>query len=185
MTPMNPEPGTPAPVPSVWPPPPTSFEAPTAQASPLAALAGFRVQSVWLVLLLTLITLGIYAVFWLRRQSALVNSLRPDLNLSVAYANVVLVVAFLGAGLDVASWINDASSLDNAASLGDRLFGIMALVLSLQVRGGFNRLLGLEKTSPYWFGAVWTWLFGVVYLQYKINQDVRRWQNEPRAALGY
>ena len=70
----------------VWPPPPTNTPQQTDQNSPLSTLEHFQIQSVWLILLLTLLTFGIYAVFWLRKQSILISSIRPDLKLSIVYA---------------------------------------------------------------------------------------------------
>jgi len=164
------------PEPSVWPPPPTSSTLPEAGASPLAALTEFRVQNVWLVLLLTFITLGIYAVFWMRRQNATINMLRPDLKATPLFGNLVLAVAFISAGLDIASMISSASSVDGASSILDRIFGLMVLVLSFQVRSGFNFLMGAQKGDANWVSGLWTWLFSVVYLQYKLNKNIQALQ---------
>lgn len=168
------------PEPSVWPPPPTSFAPPEADASPLAALTEFHVQNVWLVLLLTFITLGIYAVFWLRRQNATINMLRPDLKATPLFGNIVLAVAFISAGLDIASMISSASSIDGASSILDRIFGLMALVLSFQVRSGFNLLMRVQKGDAHWVSGLWTWLFSVVYLQYKLNKNIQSQQGGVR-----
>ena len=160
----------------VWPPPPTNSVQAKEETSPLAALAHFRVQSIWLILLLTVITAGIYAVFWLRRQSLLINSLRPDLKLSIVYANIVLAFAFVSAGLDIISVVITSPTFDTWASISDRIYGLLLLVLSFQVRGGLNGLLQVSKSDPYSFGGVYTWLFSVMYLQYKLNQNIRRWR---------
>jgi len=164
------------PEPAVWPPPPTSFAPPEADASPLAALREFRVMNVWLVLLLTLITLGIYSVFWLRRQNATINMLRPDLKATPLFGNIVLGVAFISTGLDIASMIGSSSSIEGASNILDRIFGLMVLVLSFQVRSGFNLLMRAQKGDAHWVSGLFTWLFRVVYLQYKLNKNIRSQQ---------
>ena len=184
MSPMNPDPNTFRPTSEVWPPPPTNAPSPM-EASPLEALANFQVQNVWLILLLSVVTLGIYPVYWLKRQMTTLNTLRPDLKLTAAVPNIVLVFAFLSFGLDVASWVSHSQSIDSAASGLDRIYGLMALFLSFQVRNGFNTLLQAQKGGPYWFSGLGTWLLGVVYLQHKINKDIERWQNESQATFAY
>ena len=170
---MDQDPNNCQPAPAVWPPPPTNFPFPEAETSPFAVLESFRVQSVWLVLFLTLITLGIYGVFWLRRQNRTLSMVRPDLKVVLLYGNIVLGAAFLSAGLDIASLISSAHGLDTASSSLDRIFGIMALVLTFQARNGFNLLLRAQKGDDRWFSGLWTWLFGVAYLQYKLNKNIQ------------
>ena len=83
----------------------------------------------------------------------------------------------MSADLDIASWISTNPTLDSLTTILDRVFGILVLVLDFQVRGGFNGLLRVLKSDPYSFGGVYTWLFGVIYLQYKLNQNIRRWRS--------
>lgn len=161
---------------AVWPPPPTNSVETVEETSSLATLEHFRVQSVWLVLFLSIITAGIYAIFWLRRQSLIINRLRPDLKLSVVYANSVLVFAFLRTGLDFAGGLSESESIDTWAKISDRFFGLLLLFLSFQVRAGLNSMLRVPKRDFYSFSGVYTWLFSVTYLQYKLNQNIRRWQ---------
>ena len=166
--------------PAVWPPPPTNSLSSEAEASPLAALDSFRVQNIWLVLFLTIITFGIYAVFWLRRQNAILAQVRPDLNVTLLYGNIVLVFVILSAGLDIASLIGLPDSLDTDSNILDRIVGIMVLVLAFQVRNGLNLLIQAQKSDTLWFSGVYTWLFNVVYLQYKLNKNIQLRQTELR-----
>ena len=178
---MDQDPNKFQPAPAVWPPPPMNSPYPEAEGSPLAPLNSFRVQSVWLVLFLTVITFGIYAIFWLRQQNKTLSRVRPDLDVVLLYGNIVLAVAFLSAGLDIASLISSAHGLDTASNGLDKIFGLMALLLALQVRNGFNLLLGAKKGDDRWFSGVWTWLFGVAYLQYKMNKSIQFQQIGTRA----
>lgn len=164
--------------PSVWPPPPTN--SPFPGAATFAPMQGFREQSVWLVLLLTIITLGIYGVFWLRRQGTLFHQVRPDLMPAGAllYGNIVLGFTCLSAGLDIASVFSDVSGLSTVSSGLGRVVGVLVLVLAFQVRNGFNSLLGARRGTDLWFSGVYTWLLNVVYLQYKMNKTIQRFRAE-------
>jgi hypothetical protein len=174
---MNEDPNT-FPPPSVWPPPPTNTLSSVTETSPLAALDSFRVQNIWLILFLTIITFGIYAVFWLRRQNATLAQVQPGLKVTLLYGNIVLVCVILSAGLDIASLIGLPASLDTVSNGLDRIVGIMVLVLAFQVRNGFNLLLQAQKGDALWFSGVYTWLINVVYLQYKLNKNIQRRQAE-------
>ncbi len=180
--PGSPDPNSPfaSAVPSVWPPPPTNSPFSEEGTGAVSPLAGFREQSVWLVFFLTLITLGIYGVFWLRRQGRLFHQIRPDLMPAGAllYGNIVLGLTFLSAGLDIASMLSDVSTLDTLSSVLDKAVGVLVLVLAFQVRNGFNSLIGARKGTDWWFSGVYTWLLNVVYLQYKLNKTIRRLRME-------
>ena len=187
-TPGSPEPNSPfsAPpsfaAPGVWPPPPTN--APFADAP--TPLAGFREQNVWLVLLLTLITGGIYAIFWLRRQAKQIHVLRPDLMPagSLLFANILLGLFFLSTAVDLASLFSHSSALDNTSNIFGRGVGLAALVFLFQVRNGFNGLLNAQKGSDTWCNGLYTWLLSVVYLQHYLNKLIPRYQAAPSPYQG-
>ena len=164
--------------PGVWPPPPTTSSFAGEGAGAISPLAGFQEQNVWLVLLLTIITLGIYAVFWLRRQGRQFHQLRPDLMPAGAllYGNIVLGFTCLSAGLDIASAVSAVSVLDTVSSGLDKVAGVLVLVLAFQVRNGFNSLIGTRRGTDLWFSGVYTWLLNVVYLQYKLNKTLQQFR---------
>ena len=169
--------------PGVWPPPPTISSFAGEGTGAVSPLAGFQEQNVWLVLLLTIITLGIYGVFWLRRQGRQFHQLRPDLMPagSLLYGNIVLGFTCLSAGLDIASAFSDVSVLDTVSSGLDKVVGVLVLVLAFQVRNGFNSLIGARRGTALWFSGVYTWLLNVVYLQYKLNKTLRLFNAEALA----
>ena len=166
-----------SPGPTSWPPPPSNQAYPPAQESPLAALEGFSSQNVWLVLLLTVVTFGIYAGFWLYRQNEFLGRIRPDLKVPPALGLVVLALLVVSALLDIVVMIHAPASLESASNGLDRITEILLLVFTFTVRGGLNKVLGVFKTDPAWFSGLWTFLFGVIYLQYKINRTRTLWRS--------
>ena len=183
MTPMNPDPGAVRPASEVWPPPPVN--SPAAVESPLAAMGNFQVQSPWLVLLLSVVTLGVYTVFWLRKNIVILNRLRPDLKVSPGTATFALVFSVFSLILDVASWVSRSQSIDSFSNILDRLYGLLVLILSFQMRNAFNTMLQAQKGGPLWFSGLWTWLLSAIYLQHQINKDIYVAQSQPPSVSGY
>lgn len=165
----------------VWPPPPadgTMF----LETLPLDALENFPSQSVLLLLILNVVTLGIYGVFWLYRMAIRLNSILRERRIAPGFAAAALVIAVTSAALDVADNVVSLSFVHEATDVSDLLFLILTLMLTFQIRYGLNRLLETRHRDAYWFSGGWTLFFGVYYLQYKINQDLQRWHRE-RAEL--
>lgn len=47
---------------------------------------------------------------------------------------------------------------------------ILTIIWIFKVRNRMNILLEIEKKTPYWYHAFWTLLFGLFYLQCKVNK---------------
>ena len=50
---------------------------------------------------------------------------------------------------------------------------IFTLVMAFVIRRGLNSLVHVPRTHPAWFHGFWTFLFGIFYLQWKINKNLR------------
>ncbi len=150
-------------------------------------MQGFREKNVWLVLLLTFVTGGIYVIYWLRRQAKLIHTLRPDLMPAgtVTLANILLGLFVLSAAVDVASIFSHSPALDNVSNIFGRGVGLLSLSLLFQVWGAFNKLINAQKGSDSWFNGLYTFLLSVVYLQHHLNQMIPRYQaaSSPYAAV--
>lgn len=144
-------------------------------------MQGFREQNVWLVLLLTIITGGIYAIFWLRRQAKQIHALRPDLVPAklLTFANILLGLFILSTAVDIASLFSISSTLDNLSNIFGRAVGLLSLSLLFQVWTAFNGLIAAQKGSDSWFNGLYTFLLSVVYLQHHLNQMIPRYQATP------
>ncbi len=174
--PINPESNAVGPAPTVWPPPPTcAFGVPAAP----PVLDVWRVQNFWLVLILTYLTSGVYTVIWLRQQVQRMNPVYPQLRLSLGYVNIVLAVVIAYFSLAWGVWLYHyvapaPTALVLASDIVWWVTAVAQIVLTFQVRNRFNLMLTPDMGDTPWFSAVFTFLFGVIYLQYKVNRNIRR-----------
>ena len=166
---------------AVWPPPPTN--APPTGPATYDAILDFPQQSVLLLLLLTVVTLGIYSYAWLLQQGRRLNARLPGVQAApLPFLVGVLVFAVVSALLDVLTLFSNDATLTNVSNVLDRVMWVLGLIAVFQVRNRLNLLLGSVRDGSHWFSAVWTFLFGQIYLQYKINR-LRRAARLPSLGL--
>jgi len=178
-----------------------------AQAPHPAALLGVRAESppqlektsVVTVILLTVVSLGLYYPIWFLRRKSALNTLRSSEKLGSAMPAVVLLiyVAELVLGFLDAARQNYGSPLNPNVFESVIEFGILAaavllLILAFKVRrilgdhltashtGLFAQSLALQQGSS--FSGVATFFFGIFYLQYKINEFAEVWSQPPPSA---
>ena len=130
--------------------------------------------SVLLMVLLTIITYGIYLPVWFLRRQNLFNQLSAKEKLDSGGVIFVLVIfcisaLFIPAKLLIqnASHIGVLDIIDNSINL---LGGLIILILAFKVRRilneHYNKHLGMNVS----FSGVATFFFTMFYLQYKINR---------------
>lgn len=154
---------------AVWPPPPTNTPLSPVTMDSKAILV-FPRQSVWLLLFLTLITVGIYTNVWQLQQATRLQRFLPDQSLR-PFTIGALIFAVISAAFDVSINFTSNASLNLTSSGLDLVYGILALILEFAIRSKLNTIQGGYANRVYWFSGVWTFLFGVLYLQYKINKN--------------
>ena len=143
-----------------------------------------KTQSTWKLFLFTILTLGIYYVHYIKKQSIIINKYMDNKNkisdigvrmlMGFTYFNVILVLinsfSFTHANaiiLDYISWI---------------LF-IMIIIWGYTAKNRLNEYSKLDKSSAYWFHGLWTFLFTPFYFNYNINcfyQKVLNLENEDK-----
>jgi hypothetical protein len=159
-----------------WPPTPGGMPSASAQADDIRQ---FPVQSEWLVLLFMLITLGIYAPFWIIRTTRIINRILPEnpipdgmVWLLIPLLIVNLVLAFASGALMVAN-PTLAQLLSHISNIYSWAVTIYYWVIIFRVQGLLNKIL--EQTSPNLgkFNGVGTFFFGPIYLQAAINNRIK------------
>ena len=135
-----------------------------------STITQFKRQSVWVLIGLTIITATIYWPFWLRRQSRLLNQSLPQQAIPTWFFPVLLALTILSIGWAIPEVLTDDApwtiAIGKLLSRADLIFSI---VWVFKVRNRLNALLESSKSDKTWFGGVWTFLFGIFYLQFKIN----------------
>lgn len=136
-----------------------------------STITQFKRQSIWALIGLTIITATIYWAFWLRRQTRLLNQNLPQQPIPGWFFPVLLVLTILSIGWAIPEVLtNDAPGIIAIGELLSCADLIFTIVWVFKVRNRLNTLLETSKSDKTWFGGVWTLLFGIFYLQFKINR---------------
>ena len=130
----------------------------------------FPKQSVWAVLGLSFLTAGFYFPFWLRKYTRIINRLLPDSQIASWWFPVCILVAILNLGMVIPEVLTN----DHPLALGiDRIIEKIDVILTytwiFKIRNRMNILLQAQPKQDRWFHGAWTFLFGILYLQYKVN----------------
>lgn len=131
----------------------------------------FERKSIWALIGLTIITLGLYQVFWFINRTDAINkfSRSEKLNKNVFIAALVLVVISLV--LDIYSGFSAETIkvvLNNFSGVFQIVGSIIIIVQAFTVRKIFNDKY--EGKKGIHFNAFWTFFLTYIYLQYKINE---------------
>ena len=140
-----------------------------------AKLGGkFKRFSVWWVVLLSFVTLGLYGVYWLYTRSQVINEELHDEGISNAFIYSAMIIYILAA--TVGNFLNFAvgedSPLTLLASLLSLIGTVMVIMWVFKIRGKMHQILGSDRGGELWFGPIKTFFFNVLYMQYKINKII-------------
>jgi hypothetical protein len=145
------------------------------QAAPLP-----KYVSVWLAIVLTFVTLGLYMPYWtLTRSRDLNNAAQAKMvNYNFAwFVALFFVVSYvLGFCVEYFEIMQGQRTIINVTS---NLSNILMLIWNINFRSGLNKFTGAEKGTRLWSNLFYTWFFQMYYHQYKINQIIK--DNEPAA----
>jgi len=151
------------------------YEAPQSEVekvSNTSAINIFPRFSAWGVFGLSLITLGIYAFYWMISRAGILNKNTDD-KISQGFittAIILYIVAFFGSFVDVID--PNAVGLIMAMSIVSLVSAIWNIVLIFKIRNRINAMTNSEPGSTTWMGGVLTFLFAAIYVQYKINEMI-------------
>ena len=131
----------------------------------------FTSQSVWGMIGLSLITLTFYFPFWLRKTSRLVNGLLPTNQISTWFFPASILLTILNFGMVIPEIVTDDNPIVMMVSkLMNNIDCIVILVWAFKLRNRINLVLEAEEKTDLWFNALWTFLFQMFYIQFRIKQ---------------
>jgi hypothetical protein len=132
--------------------------------------------SAWWVLLLEIVTFGLYVPYWLFTRSRRLNKVWPGAidGFLVWTALAVIGASYLGSLGEILEPDNRGMHVLSKA-LGFGQF-VAVLIWVYTLRNRLNRIIGAQEEDERWIGPVATFFFQILYLQYKVNQaiDARR-----------
>jgi len=128
-------------------------------------------QSTAKLVLLSVITYGVYTVYFLRRLTDQINvSLDPEYRISHGFVVTNFVFAYLSlAMLALFLIVPEGHPVVGFSDFLNRIYVILVLVWSFTVRNRLNSLLASTPGTASWFHGFWTFLFQYWYINYKIN----------------
>jgi glucan phosphoethanolaminetransferase (alkaline phosphatase superfamily) len=144
---------------AVWPPPPSIEPPPEALRIP----TDFKRFNVLLLLVAYVGTLTFYQLYWMMQQIKAINSQLGYKLLSPALVWVMLVITVFNFGVAFAHVNPDTDRLVSF------LANVALIVVTFMIRNGLNQALGVRPGNRAFSVKFWTFLFGPLYLQYKIN----------------
>jgi Na+/H+ antiporter NhaD/arsenite permease-like protein len=116
------------------------------------------------------ITLGMYLVFWRRKNTKVINQLLPD---HAIHADRWFYTCLC---LDIASIAISFTNVDHLhpvighfQAFMKYLSWLLRLVWNFRIRNRINLIFEAERKTLSWFSSLWVCIFGAFYLQYKLN----------------
>ena len=120
---------------------------------------------------MSLITLTFYFPFWLRKTSRLVNGLLPTNQISTWFFPASILLTILNFGMVIPEIVTDDNPIVMMVSkLMNNIDCIVILVWAFKLRNRINLVLEAEEKTDLWFNALWTFLFQMFYIQFRINK---------------
>ena len=134
-------------------------------------LSTLRRESTWRLFFLSIITLGIYAAYYIKRQTACINQyLDQKRQISGELVGAILILTYVTAILFVPSLlVEEGHPIAAISNLLDKIWFILEVVWAFKARNRMNMLLSATKDDEAWFHGLWTFLFTVLYFNFKIN----------------
>jgi len=147
-------------------------------------LGSIRRIPTFLVIVLYIVTGGIYNIYWMINRSMAVNRLGTPKKVSMLVLTLMFIsmIAFMGIYFQtivgaIASGVTSEAQLNAMIMAQAPLLGglfVVMFVTSMVWLYSFRKVLhqagGIEKGSPLWLGGIITFFFQIYYLNYKINQ---------------
>jgi hypothetical protein len=140
--------------------------------------------SVWLMMLLSLVTLGLYIPHWLYTRGRIVNRLADFPLVSINWVRALYVlygVSVLVAvpGIYASIYGGELNGALQLANVLDKVANLATLFMVFHLRTALHALRRSEKGGAGWLSGVGTFFFSIFYLQYKLNRGLLMAMPEP------
>lgn len=128
-------------------------------------------ESTILTIVFNVLTMGAYGAFYMKEQTEKLNELLPENEkISHTTSTAAMVVAIVSAAFGFLSLFVDLSeSLTQFDNLITLTAAIFMLVWTFTWRNRFYTITGINSHHPYKLHGFWLFIFGVYYVNYKIN----------------
>jgi hypothetical protein len=166
----------------IWPPPPEAIpgEGTGSVGYMPTDIRAFDNQNCWVLLLLLIVTVGLYQIYWMIKTAKVVNRILPDRSIPLLFfwtligLLVVNVIAELIAATLRVLYPNSGQSVEDVRRLFGFGVGIYNLVLLFRVKAAMNHVLWRTFPRSERFSGIGTFFFGSLCLQIQLNKYIRQ-----------
>lgn len=132
-----------------------------------ADILSFDRFSAWGVFGLSIVTLGIYPIYWFYKNTQIINGLHAEkISMNLIYALIGLTVITLALG-----FTEDPTILMIYAVL-NLVYFVVYLIVLFTIRSRLQDIMDRSGGKSLVIGGILTFFFNVIYLQYKINEKI-------------
>lgn len=130
----------------------------------------FPKQNLLVTIGLSIISLSIYMLFWLRKHTNIINKLSSSNLVPNWWFPLCLSLTILNFGMVIPEILtNDHPRVIELSRLINRIDIVVFIGWVFTVRNGMHFIMNSEKKTKNWYHWFWTLFFNIFYLQYKIN----------------
>ena len=138
-------------------------------------------ESTFLTLIFNILTFGVYGAFYMKAQTETLNEALPEDQRIPEYSmylyiGAMIVSAFISFISLFTELSQSVTSLDDLLTIG---LGISMIVWTFSWRTKFYAVTGMNNNHPLRLNGFLLFLFGLYYINYKINMihDSFAWEN--------
>ena len=135
-------------------------------------ITSLREQSTWRLFGLCIITYFVYAAYYIKRQTEVINTqcdpskrINSTLITSIFITQYVSLLFFI-----LYFFVDEGSPIETISSIADTVSGIFVIVWGFKARNRMNELLDAKSSPNIWFHGLWTFLFSPMYFNIKVNK---------------
>jgi len=146
----------------------------TALNDPTQIMQAFPRFSAWAVFGLAIITMGLYYVWWLYSRTKIINQVHyHKIPPSLIYIVFILLAANIG--ISILSELEPSNmNYTMASNITSIFYSISSIYWVFAVRNRIHQMTKADVLSGCYLGGIMTFIFQVLYIQYKINEYIDR-----------
>jgi len=124
------------------------------------------------VITFSILSLGLYGTYWLFTRTQIINRIH-DKKIPMSVPHTVIGLLLVNLIFSIMSGANPENmEYRDLASLSGLCFSLANLFWVFLLRNRIHRITFAGEKSLFWLNGIFTFLFQVFYLQYKINEYI-------------
>jgi hypothetical protein len=140
-------------------------------AAPVAGDANFPRISTWWIVPLLIVTLGFYGPYWLYTRGKRLNESMSEALFPLVLPIAVAVLSATDLVVKLLLHTGSDAPLANPLQIGVHWFSVVVtLIVMFSFRNALREYAAAKSAHGFYVGPVFTFFFGLVYINYKLNE---------------